>query len=222
MYRLGVLLSGRGSNFKNILNSIKSGFIKNAEIVVVISNKADANGLNIAKENKIDAYFIDPNGKNREDYDKEVVAKLKDYRVDFVILAGYMRILSSYFIRSFENRILNIHPALLPSFKGLHAQMQALKKGVKFAGATVHFVTEELDDGPIIVQSIVPVFDNDDEESLSARILKTEHKIYPLAVKLLCEDKLLVENGRVKIKNAEVPDENFFITNPLIGGEDGI
>ncbi len=222
MYRLGVLLSGRGSNFQNILASIKSGFIKNAEIVVVISNKADANGLNIAKENKIDAHFIDPAGKSREDYDKEVVAKLKDYKVDFVILAGYMRILSSYFIKSFENRILNIHPALLPSFKGLHAQRQALEKGVKFAGATVHFVTEELDDGPIIVQSIVPVFDDDNEDSLSERILKTEHKIYPLAVKLLCEDKLSIKNGKVKIKDAETPNKNFFITNPLIGGEDGI
>ncbi len=213
MYRLGVLISGRGSNFHSILKSVNSGFITNAEIVVVISNKEDAKGLNIAKENRIDAVFINPKDLSRQDYDKIVADTLIKYRVDFVILAGFMRILSSEFIKTFENRIVNIHPALLPSFRGLHAQRQALEKGVKFSGATVHFVTNELDDGPIVVQSVVPVMDNDTEDSLSKRILKTEHRIYPLAVKLITENRIKIEKNRV-ICDTEGLDDEFYALNP--------
>ena len=216
MYKLAVLLSGRGSNFEAIQNAIESGFIKNGSIVVVISNMAEARGLTLAKQKGLNAVFLDPQGKSREDYDREVVKILKERGVDFVLLAGYMRILSPYFIKSFKDRILNIHPSLLPSFRGLHAQRQAVESGVKFSGATVHFVTEKLDDGPIIVQSVVPVFSDDSEESLSKRILKTEHKIYPLAVKLLTEDRVRIENGRVKVDWKE--PEEFFITNPEVGG----
>ncbi len=220
MYRLGVLLSGRGSNFEAILKAIKNGYIKNGKIVVVISNNADARGLKVARDNGLDAIFVDPKGKDREDYDREVMGILRRYSVDYILLAGYMRILSPYFVNSFKNRILNIHPALLPSFKGLHAQRQAIKKGVRFSGATVHFVTEDLDDGPIIVQSVVPVYDSDDENSLSERILKTEHKIYPLAVKLLTEDRLKINNGKVFVDWDE--EDEFYVTNPKVGGEDGV
>ncbi len=214
MYRLGVLISGRGSNFQSILGNIQKGFIQNAEIVVVLSDKENARGLKIAKDNGIDAFFIDPQGLKRDEYDRLLIGKLKEYEVDFVILAGFMRILSTGFIEAFKNRILNIHPALLPSFKGLHAQRQALEAGVKFAGASVHFVTNELDSGPIVVQSVVPVLSNDTEDSLSERILKTEHKIYPLAVKLITEDKVEIKNNRIVIKADEI-DDNFYIINPV-------
>ena len=214
MYRLGVLISGRGSNFQSILGNIQKGFIQNAEIVVVLSDKENARGLKIAKDNGIDAFFIDPQGLKRDEYDRLLIGKLKEYGVDFVILAGFMRILSTGFIEAFKNRILNIHPALLPSFKGLHAQRQALEAGVKFAGASVHFVTNELDSGPIVVQSVVPVLSNDTEDSLSERILKTEHKIYPLAVKLITEDKVEIKNNRIVIKADEI-DDNFYIINPV-------
>ena len=214
MYRLGVLISGRGSNFQSILGNIQKGFIQNAEIVVVLSDKENARGLKIAKDNGIDAFFIDPQGLKRDGYDRLLIDKLEEYGVDFVILAGFMRILSTGFIEAFKNRILNIHPALLPSFKGLHAQRQALEAGVKFAGASVHFVTDELDSGPIVVQSVVPVLSNDTEDSLSERILKTEHKIYPLAVKLITEDKVEIKNNRIVIKADEI-DDNFYIINPV-------
>ncbi len=220
MYRLAVLLSGRGSNFEAIQNAIETGFIKNGKIVIVISNKEDARGLKIAKEKGLNTVFIPPKKRKREDYDKEVVGVLKAHTVDYVILAGYMRILSPYFVREFRNRILNIHPALLPSFRGLHAQKQAVDKGVKFSGATVHFVTESLDDGPIIVQSVVPVYQDDTEDSLSERILKTEHKIYPLAVKLLTENRLKIVDGKVFVDWDEIDD--FFKINPVFGGNNGI
>ena len=213
MYRLGVLISGRGSNFHSILKNIQSGFIKNAEIVVVVSDKSNAKGLEIAKENNIDAIFLDSQGMDRETYDKIIAEKLREYNVDYVVLAGFMRILSSYFINEFKNRIINIHPALLPSFKGLHAQRQAIEKGVRFSGATVHFVTDELDDGPIIMQSVVPVFENDTEEELSERILKTEHKIYPLSIKLITENRIKIVNGKV-VSNIKGIDDDFYIINP--------
>lgn len=221
LYRLGVLLSGRGSNFESILKAIESGYIKNGKIVVVLSNKANARGLEKAKEAHIDALFVNPEGLSRDEYDRKLVEILRSYNVDYVILAGYMRILSDCFIDSFEGKILNIHPALLPSFKGLHAQRQALEAGVRFAGATVHFVTKELDSGPIIIQSVVPVFDNDTEDSLSDRILKSEHKIYPLAVKLLCEDRISLKGNRVLI-DGDFLDEGFFAINPVGGGRDGV
>lgn len=216
MYRLAVLLSGRGSNFEAIQNAIESGFIKNGRIVVVISNKEKARGLAIAKQRGLDAIFVDPQGKTREDYDREIVKILKEREVDFVLLAGYMRILSPFFVENFKNRILNIHPSLLPSFRGLHAQRQAVESGVRFSGATVHFVTNKLDEGPIIVQSVVPVLRGDSEESLSRRILNTEHKIYPLAVKLLTENRIRIEHGKVEVDWRE--PEEFFITNPEVGG----
>jgi len=210
------LLSGRGSNFEAIQNAIESGFIKNGRIVVVISNKEKARGLAIAKQRGLDAIFVDPQGKTREDYDREIVKILKEREVDFVLLAGYMRILSPFFVENFKNRILNIHPSLLPSFRGLHAQRQAVESGVRFSGATVHFVTNKLDEGPIIVQSVVPVLRGDSEESLSRRILNTEHKIYPLAVKLLTENRIRIEHGKVEVDWRE--PEEFFITNPEVGG----
>ncbi len=213
LYRLGVLLSGRGSNFYSILKNIESGFIKNARIVVVLSDKQDANGLKTARENNIDSYFISPKFLTREQYDKLLIEKLMQYRVDFVILAGFMRILSSDFIKAFKGKILNIHPALLPAFKGLNAQKQAIESGVKFSGATVHFVTEELDGGPIVMQSVVPVLKNDTQISLSERILKTEHKIYPLAIKLITEGKIELQNDKI-VSAADDIDDNSYMINP--------
>ncbi len=213
LYKLGVLLSGRGSNFKAILDAINKGFINKAKVVVVLSDNKDAKGLEIARSNGIGAYFVNPSGLQREEYDKMLVDKLKQYKVDLVVLAGFMRILSVDFIEIFKNKIINIHPALLPSFKGLHAQKQAIEKRVKFSGATVHFVTKELDDGPIIVQSVVPVKNNDTEESLSERILKTEHKIYPLAIKLITEGKIKIENNKV-VSYVNDIDYNAYLINP--------
>ncbi len=213
LYRIGVLISGRGSNFKAIAENIKAGYIRNAEIVVVISNRSNAGGLDIARSFGIEALFVDPEGLSRQRYDEQLIKILKQYEVNLVVLAGFMRILTPSFIEAFRDRIVNIHPALLPSFKGLHAQRQALQAGVRFAGATVHFVTEEMDSGPIIVQSVVPVLCGDTEETLSKRILRTEHKIYPYAIKLITEGKLRIENGRVIYDSEELPDE-FFAINP--------
>ena len=173
----------------------------NAEIVLVFSNKKDARGLQIAKERGLETLFLDPKDfPSREEYDKRIVEELKKRDVDLVCLAGYMRILTPYFVNQFRNRIMNIHPALLPSFPGLHAQRQALEWGVKFSGATVHFVTEEVDAGPIIIQAVVPVFQYDTEETLSSRILKQEHKIYPEAIRLFFEGKLEVRGRKVYIR----------------------
>ena len=213
MYKLGVLISGRGSNFHSILKNIQSGYIKNAEIAVVISNNKNAKGLDIALKNGIDSVFIDSDNLAREEYDKLLIDKLREFDVDIVILAGFMRILSRRFIKEFKNRIINIHPALLPSFRGLHAQRQALEKGVKFTGATVHFVTDELDDGPIIAQSVVPVLSDDTEDSLSERILKTEHKIYPLSVKLITEDKIILKGDKI-ISIGDDLNDDFYAVNP--------
>ncbi len=198
--KIAVLLSGRGSNFMAIHDAILEGKI-NAEIVLVFSNKKEARGLQIAEERGLETLFLDPKDfPSREDYDKRIVEELKKRKVDLVCLAGYMRILTPYFVDQFRNKIMNIHPALLPSFPGLHAQKQALEWGVKFSGATVHFVTEEVDAGPIIVQAVVPVFQYDTEETLSARILEQEHKIYPEAIRLFFEGKLEVRGRRVYIR----------------------
>jgi len=198
--RIAVLLSGRGSNFMAIHDAILAGKI-NAEIVLVFSNKKDARGLQIAKERGLETLFLDPKDfPSREEYDKRIVEELKKREVDLVCLAGYMRILTPYFVNQFRNRIMNIHPALLPSFPGLHAQRQALEWGVKFSGATVHFVTEEVDAGPIIIQAVVPVFQYDTEETLSNRILEQEHKIYPEAIRLFFEGKLEVRGRKVYIR----------------------
>ncbi len=196
MKRLGILLSGRGSNFEAIARNVQEGKIP-AKIAVVISNKEGALGLARAKEMGLETRFIPSTGKGREAFDREVVAVLKEFHVDVVCLAGFMRILSPYFVREFRHRILNIHPALLPSFPGEDAQRQALEHGVKFTGCTVHLVDEGMDTGPIVCQAVVPVLDDDTPKSLAARILQEEHRIYTVAICLLVEDKLLIEGRRV-------------------------
>ncbi|HEY4978751.1 MAG TPA: phosphoribosylglycinamide formyltransferase [Candidatus Acidoferrum sp.] len=198
--RIGVLLSGRGSNFEALAESISAGRIPGAEIAIVISNKPDALGLERAKARRIPAMAIASKGLERETYDRKVVAVLQEHKVDLICLAGYMRLLSPYFITAFPQRILNIHPSLLPSFPGLESQKQALDYGVKFAGCTVHFVDENLDAGPIVLQAIVPVQDGDDEHALSERILKEEHRIYTEAVRLILEGKYKIAGRRVLAK----------------------
>jgi len=195
--RIGVLLSGRGSNFEALADSVACGRIPNAEIAIVISNQPNAPGLQKAEVRGIAARMIPSKGLQREAYDRQVVAVLQEYKIDLVCLAGYMRLLSPYFIAAFPQRILNIHPSLLPSFPGLESQKQALDHGVKFAGCTVHFVDENLDAGPIVLQAVVPVLDADDEHSLAARILHEEHRIYSEAVKIVLEGKYRIEGRRV-------------------------
>jgi phosphoribosylglycinamide formyltransferase-1 len=181
MKRLGVLLSGRGSNFEVIARNCASGVLP-AEIAVVISNRAAAPGLETARQMGLSAVAIPSTGMERQEHDRLVVEKLKEAGVDLVILAGYMRILSAWFIQQFPNQILNIHPALLPAFPGLDAQHQAWEYGVRFAGCTVHFVDEKMDSGPIIQQAVVPVLESDTADDLSARILAEEHRIYSEAI----------------------------------------
>jgi phosphoribosylglycinamide formyltransferase-1 len=196
MNRLGILLSGRGSNFEAIARNVQAGKIP-AEIAVVISNKQDAAGLERAREMGLATRFIPSKGKEREAFDREVVAVLREFQVDLVCLAGFMRILSPYFVWEYPRRILNIHPALLPSFPGEDAQGQALEHGVKFTGCTVHLVNEGMDTGPIVCQAVVPVLDDDTVETLAARILKEEHRVYSEAICLVLEDKLRFEGRRV-------------------------
>jgi phosphoribosylglycinamide formyltransferase 1 len=195
--RIGVLLSGRGSNFEALADSVAAGRIPNAEIAVVVSNREGAPGIDKAKQRKIAARVIPSKGLEREAYDRQVVGVLQEHRVDLVCLAGYMRLLSPYFVASYPQRILNIHPSLLPSFPGLESQRQALEYGVKFAGCTVHFVDENLDAGPIILQASVPVRDDDTEATISARILAEEHRVYSEAVRIVLEGKYKIEGRRV-------------------------
>jgi phosphoribosylglycinamide formyltransferase-1 len=183
--RLGILISGRGSNMVALAEAIAAGKIPNAEIAVVVSDQAAAAGLVKADEQGIETLIIERRGRTREEHDRETVAALQARDVDLVCLAGYMRILSREFLDAFRGRILNIHPSLLPSFPGLDAQKQALEQGVKFAGCTVHLVDETLDRGPIVAQRVVPVRDDDTVETLSARILEEEHRLYPEAVALV-------------------------------------
>jgi len=196
-HRIGVLLSGRGSNFEALADSIAAGRIPGAEIVLVISNREDAPGLARAAGRAIPSQVIPSKGLQREAYDQLVVAELKRASVELVCLAGFMRLLSPYFVASFPQRILNIHPSLLPSFPGLEAQRQALEYGVKFSGCTVHLVDENLDAGPILAQAIVPVRDDDTAEALSARILAEEHRIYTDAVRLILSGRYRIEGRRV-------------------------
>jgi phosphoribosylglycinamide formyltransferase-1 len=200
MYSLGILLSGRGSNFVAIADSVEAGRIANARIGIVISNKADAPGIATARQRGLNALVIPSKGKPREEHDREVVAALKQHNVDLVCLAGYMRLLSPWFVRQFPQRILNIHPSLLPAFPGLEAQEQAFAYGVKVSGCTVHFVDEDLDHGAIIVQKAVPVLDEDDEHSLAARILEQEHVAYTEAINLVLKGESIV-NGRRFVMN---------------------
>ena len=200
MKKLGILLSGRGSNFEAIARNVQAGKLP-AEIAVVISNKPEAGGLALAKEMGLATRIIPSKGKEREAFDREVVAVLREYQVDLVCLAGFMRILSPYFIWEFPRRILNIHPALLPSFPGEDAQRKALQHGVKYTGCTVHFVDEGMDTGPIVCQAVIPVQEDDTAETLAARILKEEHRIYSEAICLVLEDKLRFEGRRVLRKD---------------------
>jgi phosphoribosylglycinamide formyltransferase 1 len=195
--RIGVLLSGRGSNFEALADSVSAGRIPNAEIALVLSNREGAPGIRRAEARGLATRVIPSKGLERESYDRQVVAALREANVDLVCLAGYMRLLSSYFVAAFPERILNIHPSLLPSFPGLESQKQALDYGVKFAGCTVHFVDENLDAGPIVLQATVPVEDNDNEDTLGARILQEEHRIYSEAVKIVLEGKYKIEGRRV-------------------------
>ncbi len=196
--KLGILLSGRGSNFEAIADSIKAGRL-NAEIAIVISNRADALGLESAKRRGLNTVLIPSKGRVREEHDAEVIAALQEAQVDLICLAGYMRLLSPDFIRAFSNRIINIHPSLLPAFPGMDAQKQALEYGVKVTGCTVHFVDEHLDHGPIILQKIVPVLDGDDVHTLSARILEQEHAAYSEAIGLLLSGEVEMQ-GRVVVR----------------------
>lgn len=195
MKRVGILLSGRGSNFEAIAQRIDEGKL-DAEIAVVVSNIETAPGLRRARERGLDVAFVSSKGLAREAFDQQVVDILHKRRVDLVCLAGFMRLLSPSFIRAFPNRILNIHPSLLPAFPGLQAQRQALEYGVKVSGCTVHFVDEGLDSGPIISQAVVPVLDEDTEESLSARILEQEHQIYSKAIQIVLNGQIRIEGRR--------------------------
>ena len=198
--RIAVFLSGRGSNFKAIHDAILSGTIK-GEIVLVFSNKKEALGLKIAQERNLETIYLDPKKfESREAYDQTVIDAVKQRNTDLICLAGYMKILTPLFCNEFKNRIMNIHPALLPAFPGLHVQQKAIDWGVRYSGATVHFVTADVDMGPIILQAAVPVLQGDTEETLSERILKQEHKIYPEAVRLYFEGRLEVQGRQVTIK----------------------
>jgi len=197
MKNIGILLSGRGSNFEAIARNLASGVIRDARIAVVISNKPDAGGLETARKLGLNTVAIPSKAKHREAYDREVVAILQQHKVDLVCLAGYMRLLSPWFVQQYPQRILNIHPSLLPAFPGLEAQEQAFAYGVKFAGCTVHFVDEELDHGAIIVQKTVPVLDSDDEQALAARILEQEHIAYSEAIALVLHGGFKIVGRRV-------------------------
>ena len=196
MKRLGILLSGRGSNFEAIADEVAAGRI-DAEIAVVISNRPEARGLEAARRRGLPAVSIPSKGLDREVYDALLVRELKARGVDLVCLAGFMRLLSASFVRAFPRRILNIHPSLLPAFPGLDAQKQALEHGVKLTGCTVHLVDEFLDAGPIVLQAAVPVLDQDTVDSLSARILKEEHRIYSQAIRIMLGENILIEGRRV-------------------------
>jgi len=200
MKNLGILLSGRGSNFVAIADSIDAGRLPNARIGIVISNRADAPGVETARKRGLNALVIPSKGKDRETHDREVVAALREHKIDLVCLAGYMRLLSAWFVQQFPRRILNIHPSLLPAFPGLEAQQQAFAYGVRVSGCTVHFVDEELDHGAIIVQKTVSVLDSDDEHTLAARILAQEHVAYTEAINVVLEGKFEVVGRRLKLQ----------------------
>jgi phosphoribosylglycinamide formyltransferase-1 len=200
LLKLGILISGNGSNLQSIIDYIEKGSLK-ATIKIVISNNPDAYGLTRAKKHGIPVVIL-KNGDfiNKEDFDLELINILKNNSVDLVILAGFMRVLTPTFLKAFPQKIMNIHPALLPSFPGIHGQKQALEYGVKLSGCTVHFVDEGVDTGPIIIQSAVQVFDDDTEEALAARILKEEHRIYPQAIQFFAEGKIEIKGRKVRIK----------------------
>lgn len=201
--KLGILISGSGSNLQSIIDNIEKGLLK-AEIRIVISNNPQAFGITRAQKHGLPvAVLKHEDFKSREDFDAELIKILKSDGVELIVLAGFMRILTSAFIKTFPQKIINIHPALLPSFPGTHGQRDAFEYGVKFSGCTVHFVDEKVDSGPIIIQSVVPVYSDDTAEALAARILKEEHRIYPQAIQFFAEGKIEIKGRKVQIKNAE-------------------
>jgi phosphoribosylglycinamide formyltransferase 1 len=204
MKSLGILLSGRGSNFVAIADNMDAGRIPNARIAIVISNQPDAPGIAAAGERRLTTLVIPSKGRTREEHDREVAAALTEHKVHLICLAGYMRLLSPWFVRQFPRRILNIHPSLLPAFPGLEAQEQAFAYGVKVSGCTVHFVDEELDHGAIIVQKTVPVLDSDDEHTLAARILEQEHVAYTEAINIVLNGSFQIVGRRFLRQKAEV------------------
>ncbi len=216
--RIGILISGRGSNMVSLLEGMRAGEIP-GEAALVVSNRPDAPGLARAASFGVPTAVVPQRefrGRPREEHDRTVHAKLERAGVEFVCLAGYMRILSPWFVAQWEGRMLNIHPALLPSFPGLHGQRQAVEHGVRIAGCTVHFVDREVDHGPIVAQAAVPVLPDDDEDALAARILEQEHRIYPLALRLLCEDRLRIEGRRVVVRDEEVDlPRSLVVPSPL-------
>jgi phosphoribosylglycinamide formyltransferase-1 len=199
--KIGILISGRGSNMLALADAVDEGRIPGAEIALVVSDQANAAALDRARERGLNTIVIQRRGRSREEHDHEIVAALKEKEVEIVCLAGYMRLLSTSFIETYRNRILNIHPSLLPAFPGLDVHRQVLERGVKWTGCTVHFVDETLDGGPIIAQQAVPVFDNDTEETLAARILEQEHQLYAEALALVVSGKYLIAGRRVLRKN---------------------
>jgi len=205
MHRLGILLSGRGSNFLAIATAIREQRLLGAEIAVVLSNLEEAPGLETARELNLPAFAIPSAGRKRAEHDAEMIARLHQHKVDLVCLAGYMRIISPVFVEAFPNRILNVHPSLLPAFPGLDAQDQALKYGAKVAGCTVHFVDEAVDHGVIILQKTVPVQDDDTEATLSARILEQEHRAYPEAIAAVLSEEYAIEDRRFVRHRPEAP-----------------
>lgn len=215
MVKIAVLASGRGSNFQSILDAITNGYIENASIDILITDRSDAYAIERAKQNDIEVVYRDPSEFDTKDaYFSAIAALLTKRDIELIVLAGFMRIVKKPLIDAFPNKILNIHPALLPAFPGLHGQQQAHDYGVKIAGCTVHFVDEGMDTGPIIIQAAVPVFSDDTEEALSERILKFEHKIYPYAVKLFVDGRLEINGRRVIIKKEE-KHESFVMNPPM-------
>lgn len=214
---MGILISGNGSNLQAMIDAIEKKQL-DAEVRVVISNRADAYGLVRARKHGVPTEIVD-HGKfpSREAFDQHLIERFKVQQVELVVLAGFMRLLSADFVHAFSNRIMNIHPALLPAFPGLHVQRKAVEAGVRFSGCTVHFVNEECDQGPIIIQAVVPVFPDDSEESLSARILKEEHRIYPKAIQFYSEGRLHVVGQRVLVDGLEKKEEQVMIHPALKG-----
>jgi phosphoribosylglycinamide formyltransferase-1 len=213
---VGVLVSGRGSNLQSILDAVDEGRL-NARVKVVLSDREDAYALERAASRGVAASFVDPSAAgSREEYDRSLVSKLREEEVELVVLAGFMRILSSFFIESFRNSIMNIHPALLPSFPGLHVQKKALEHGVKFSGCTVHFVDRGVDTGPVIIQAVVPVLDDDTEDSLSERILRQEHRVYPRAIQLYAEGRLEIRGRRVFVSGDGGVRDHGHLVNPAL------
>jgi phosphoribosylglycinamide formyltransferase 1 len=217
---VGILISGRGSNMVALLDAMASGEVP-ARCVLVLSNIPGAQGLETARRRGIPTAVVShKESATREEHDAKVIAKLKEAGAEIVCLAGYMRLLSPLFVQTFRNRVLNIHPALLPSFPGLHVQKKAIEHGARFSGCTVHIVDEECDHGPILLQSVVPILPGDDEERLSARILRCEHRLYPAALKLVCEGNVTVEGRVAKLHLAE-PDYLKLLARLIDTGENG-